>query len=73
MIATTGNGDAEAKGYTRQFISFVVPLPTIIVGGLTALVSAKAWYDHHRQGEMDILSILALVLSGVGIAFSLLI
>ena len=73
LMATTGGGEAEAGGYTRMFFSFLVGTPTLIVGGCGALMSARAWYVHHQQGEAVFVPALAMFLSVVGIVVSLLI
>ena len=71
-VVVFGEGDAESRGYSRQFMSFFIPLPALILGGLAALVSARTWYSTLGQGESLVAPAAALVLSGVGIVTSLL-
>ena len=71
-IATTGDGDPESRGYLRMSFS-MFGWPTLIVGGLLAMLSARAGYIHYQNGDRLSVPAAALVLSLTGIVFVLLI
>jgi hypothetical protein len=71
-VVVLGKGDPESRGYTRQFMSFFIPMSTLILGGLAALVSARTWYRMGGHGESLAAPVAALVLSAAGIVLSLL-